>query len=175
MNPLTRLLFGTMVDEPAPPRFADIVAGSTRTDDGDAARREQEQSHAARQVQATHHALCDLVARTAAELRRRSVPTDTGRFTPTGRGWHLPTIDLWIAFDGSAYITEQAKAGAARQFRFDARRQPRTLFELPSWIPAQGGMRHRVVLYGDRLIVSPGAQPFEAVISAAVEDRAREA
>lgn len=162
-----------MFEEPAPPRFAEIVGGTARTDDGEAARRAQEISHATEQVRLTHVALCDAVARAAIELRRRNVTADTGRFTPTGRGWYLGTIDMWIAFDGSAYVTEEAKVGAARQHRFDARRGPRNLFELPSWTPAGGGMRHRVLLYGERLIVSPGARPFEDVLSAAVEERAR--
>ena len=162
-----------MTDEPAQPRFADVIRGAARTDQGDAAQRAQEQTHAAEQVHRTHLALCEAVVAAAAELRRRSISADTGRFTPTGRGWHLPSIDMWIAWDGSAYITREAKAGAARQYRFDARRAPRTLFELPSWLPAEGGMRHRVVLHGERLIVSPGATSFDDVLSAAVEERAR--
>ncbi|MDO9355117.1 MAG: hypothetical protein Q7T55_15575 [Solirubrobacteraceae bacterium] len=162
-----------MIDESARDQFAEIVGGTERPDEGEAARRAQEMSHAAQSVHRTHLALCEVVASAAEELRRRGVPSDTGRFTPTGRGWKLAAIDMWIAWDGSAYITEDAKAGAARQFRFDARREPRNLFELPSWIPTDGGMRHRVVLHGDRLIVSPGAAPFEAVLAAAIDERAR--
>lgn len=162
-----------MSAEPARDQFAEIIGGASRPDEGEAARRAQELSHAAQSVHRTHVALCELVATAAEELRRRGVPSDTGRFTPTGRGWKLPEIDMWIAWDGSAYITEDAKAGAARQFRFDARREPRNLFELPSWVPEEGGMRHRVVLHGDRLIVSPGAASFESVLAAAVDDRAR--
>lgn len=164
-----------MTDDPAPARFADVIRGTARVEEGDAARRAQELSHAAEQVHRTHLALCEAVAAAANELRRRNVPSDTGRFTPTGRGWHLPTIDMWIAWDGTAYITEEAKAGAARQYRFDARREPRTLFELPSWIPSEGGMRHRVVLHGERLIVSPGAAPFDGILTAAIDERASRA
>lgn len=172
MRALTQLLLGPMIDDSARDRFAEVIGGVARPSEGEASRRAQEMSHAAQSVHRTHLALCQAVSAAAAELRRRGVASDTGRFTPTGRGWRLASIEMWIAWDGSAYITEEARAGAARQFRFDARREPRTLFELPSWIPEEGGMRHRVVLHGDRLIVSPGASSFDEKLAAAVDERA---
>lgn len=162
-----------MSDEPARDRFADIVGGIARVAEGDEAQRAQEQSHAAEILERTHSAICRAVAAAAAELRRQGVSTDTGRFTPTGRGWRLPTIALWIAWDGSAYITGEVRTGAARQNRFDARRQPPTIFELPSWTTDGGNVRHRVVLRGDRLVVAPGVRTFEDVLGAAVAQRVR--
>ena len=165
----------SMNDDPVRPHFADIVGGAAHTDRGEAARREQELSHSQQQVRRTHEAVVALIGKIATELRQRNVPTDTGRFTPTGRGWRLPELDLWIAWDGAAYITHEVKAGMARQVRFDARKIPRNLFELPSWMPEGGGTRRRVILSGDRLIVSPGAGPFEAILRAAAEARAARA
>lgn len=159
-----------MVDEPAG-RFGDVIGGIDREDEGEDARRAQELSHAAQTVRRTHVAVCQAVAAAASELRRRGVSTDTGRFTPTGRGWHLPSIELWIAWDGSAYITGEIRSGTVRQHRFDARREPPTLFELPSWPNADGG-RQRVILSGERLIVSPGAASFADRLGAAVDERA---
>lgn len=164
-----------MSDEPARDRFADVVGGIARVADGDEAQRAQELHHAAVIVERTHEAICRAIATAAADLRRRGVSTDTGRFTPTGRGWHLPSISLWIAWDGSAYITGEVRTGAARQNRFDARRQPSTIFDLPSWTTAGGSVRHRVVLRGERLVVAPGVRSFEDVLAAAVEQRAQRA
>jgi hypothetical protein len=165
-----------MVDDPAPRRLADVVRASERESPSSDAMRATEMRRADELVRVTHEMLCGLVASAAAELRSRQVPSDTGRFTPTGRGWVLPTVGLWIAWDGSAYATSHdAPAGAARQVRFDARRVPRTLFELPSWIPAEGGTRCRVIAFGDKLIVSPGGKPFQPVLGAAVDERASRA
>ncbi len=161
-----------MSDEPARSRFADVVGGVARDAEGDEARRAQELSHAVQIVHRTHEAVCDAVADAAAELRRRRVPTDTGRFTPTGRGWWLPAVELWIAYDGSAYITGEIRTGAARAHRYDARRQPPTVFELPSWTPDDSGTRYRVVLRGERLAVTPGGTAFEQKLAAAVDERA---
>lgn len=162
-----------MTDEPARDRFADVVGGVARTAEGGDAQRAQELDHAAEIVARSHVAICQAVAAAAAELRRRGISTDTGRFTPTGRGWRLPSIALWIAWDGSAYITGEVRTGAARQNRFDARRQPPSIFELPSWTTDGGSVRHRVVLRGERLVVSPGVRSFDDVLAAAVEQRAQ--
>ena len=161
-----------MADDPASDRFASVIGGIDRLTEGEAARRAQEISHADQTVLRTHVAVCQAVAEAADELRRLAVPTDTGRFSPTGRGWRLPSMDLWISWDGSAYITGEVRAGAARRYRFDARRQPPTLFELPSWTTKEGGVRHRVLLRGDRLVVSPSATPFTDLLAAAVSERA---
>lgn len=163
-----------MSDDPARDRFAEVARGITRIAEGEEAQRAQELSHAAEIVERTHVAVCRAVAVAAAELRRRGVSTDTGRFTPTGRGWRLPSIALWIAWDGSAYITGEIRTGAARQNRFDARRQPPTIFELPSWTTEGGSVRHRVVLRGERLVVSPGVRTFDDVLAAAVARRAED-
>lgn len=161
-----------MSDEPARSRFADAVGGLGRETEGDEARRAQELSHAEELVHRAHEAVCEAVAAAAVELRRRRVSTDTGRFTPTGRGWWLPSVELWIAYDGSAYITGEIRTGAARAHRYDARRQPPTVFELPSWTAVDGGTRYRVVLRGERLAVIPGATSFEQKLAAAVAERA---
>jgi hypothetical protein len=161
-----------MADDPVPDRFASVIGGIGRASEGEEARRAQELSHADQTVLRTHVAVCQAVAEAAGELRRLGVPTDTGRFSPTGRGWRLPSMDLWISWDGSAYITGEIRAGAARKFRFDARRQPPTLFELPSWTTKEGGVRHRVLLRGDDLVVSPSALSFVDLLATAVSERA---
>lgn len=161
-----------MNDDPARRRFVDAIGGIDRVSEGDEAQRAQALTHAAQLVERTHVAVCQAVAAAAAELRRRGVSTDTGRFTPTGRGWRLPGLELWIAWDGSAYITGEVRSGAARQYRFDARRQPPTLFELPSWTVPEGGVRRRVLLRDDQLVVTPGGRPFADVLDRAVAERA---
>ncbi len=161
-----------MSEDSSRDRFADVVGGVGRVAEGEAARRAQELSHAEAIVERTHVAVCEAVAVAAAELRRRGVPTDTGRFSPTGRGWQLPALELWIAWDGSAYITGEVRSGAARAFRFDARRQPPTLFELPSWRRDESAVKHRVFLRDDQLVVSPSATPFTDVLATAVDERA---
>lgn len=164
-----------MTEEPTDRRFADAVRGISRTAEGEAAQRAQEVHRADELVRLTHEALCRLVMSAAAELRSRNVAADTGRFTPTGRGWSLPTLGgMWLAWDGSAYsTTSDPPAGKSRLFRFDARRVPRNLFELPSWVPPEGGTRQRVIIHHDRLVVSPGGHPFEPLLGAAVDERAR--
>lgn len=164
-----------MADDPNDRRFADAVRGISRTDEGAARQRSQEIHRADELVRLTHETLLELVASAAAELRSRNISSDTGRFTPTGRGWVLPELgSLWIAWDGSAYSTNvDPPLGKSRLVRFDSRRVPRNLFELPSWIPEDGGTRHRVVIHHDRVVVSPGGHPFEPVLGAAVDERAR--
>jgi hypothetical protein len=164
-----------MTDDPTDRRFADAVRGISRTTDGAARQRAQESRRADELVRLTHETLCELVASAAAELRSRNVPSDTGRREATGRGWELPGLGgLWIAWDGSAYSTDSdPPLGKSRSVRFDSRRVPRNLFELPSWVPEEGGTRHRVIIHHDRLVVSPGGQPFEPVLGAAVDARAR--
>jgi hypothetical protein len=163
-----------MVDDPAPRRLADVVRSGDRESQQSDAVRAIDTRRADELVRVTHEMLCALVASAAAELRNRQVSSDTGRFTPTGRGWKLPGVGMWIAWDGTAYTTSHdAPAGVHRQIRFDTRRVPRTLFQLPSWIPEEGGTRCRVIAYGEKLIVSPGGKPFQPVLGAAVDERAR--